>query len=109
MQTETRSSILKVYRQGDPLTCQRIWDVIKDLRVERKLATTKENVVQEYCKKHNAEGKFVKEQLKFLTEDKLILQKTIAAVKGSNKGVEQIIYVIPVRNIHRNLKQNCSC
>ena len=58
MQKEKRTSYLKIYRQGDPLTCQRIWDLIKDLRVERKLAATKENVVQEYCKKYNVEGKF---------------------------------------------------
>ena len=38
----------------------------------------------------------MKEQLKFLTEDKLILEKTVAAVKGSNKGVEQSIYVVPL-------------
>ena len=101
MQKEKRTSYLKIYRQGDPLTCQRIWDLIKDLRVERKLAATKENVVQEYCKKYNVEGKYVREQLKLLLEDKLILQKTIATVKGSNKGIEQNIYVIPVRNGHK--------
>ena len=102
METSHAKSSLKVFRRGDPLTCQRIWDDIKELRIERKLATTKENIVQEYCKKHNSEGKYVKEQLKFLVEDKLILQKTIAVVKGSKKGVEQNIFVIPVRKDYTN-------
>jgi hypothetical protein len=99
METSQAKSSLKVCRRGDPLTCQRIWDVIKELRIERKLATTKENVVKEFCNKYNVEGKYVKEQLKLLVEDKLILQKTIAAVKGSKKGVEQNIFVIPVREV----------
>ena len=96
MQTETRLSILKIYRQGDPLTCQRIWDVIKDLKIERKLTPTKENIVHEYCRKHNVEGKYVKEQIRFLTEDKLILLKSIAGGKGNKKDTQNI-YVIPVR------------
>jgi hypothetical protein len=91
METSHAKSSLKVCRRGDPLTCQRIWDVIKEIRIERKLATTKDNVVQEYCKKYNVESKYV--------EDKLILQKTIAVAKGSNEGVEQNIFVIPVREV----------
>jgi hypothetical protein len=99
METSHAKSILKVCRRGDPLTCQRIWDVIKEIRIERKLATTKDNVVQEYCKKYNVESKYVEEQLKLFVEDKLILQKTIAVAKGSNEGVEQNIFVIPVREV----------
>jgi hypothetical protein len=41
----------------------------------------------------------VEEQLKLFVEDKLILQKTIAVAKGSNEGVEQNIFVIPVREV----------
>jgi hypothetical protein len=99
METSQAKSSLKVCRRGDPLTCQRIWDVIKEIRIERKLATTKDNVVQEYCKKYNVESKYVEEQLKLFVEDKLILQKTIAVAKGSNEGVEQNIFVIPVREV----------
>lgn len=99
---ETCSSQPKVYRRGDPLTCQRIWDAIKVIKFDRKSATV-ENITRYCCKNFNLEGKFVKGQLELLLEDNLILKKTIAPIKGCNKGVEQAFFAIPVRLNHIDL------
>lgn len=99
---ETCSTQLKVYRRGDPFTCQRIWDAIKVIKFDRKSATA-ENIIRYCCKHYNLEGKFVKGQLGLLVEDNLILKKSSAPVKGCNKGVEQTIFAIPVRQNHINL------
>ncbi len=90
---------LKTFRKGDPHTCQRIWDVIKLIRVDRKAATM-DNVVRYYGKSHNVEYDVLKKELELLVEDKLIIKKISAPVKGSNKGVEQTIYCIPVSFHH---------
>ncbi|XP_057371242.1 zinc finger MYND domain-containing protein 11-like [Daphnia carinata] len=85
----------KVYRRGDPLTCQRIWDAIKVIKYDRKSATA-ENISRYCCKNYNLEGKLVKGQLDLLVEDNLIIKKSTAPVKGCNKGVEQTIFAIPL-------------
>ena len=90
---------LKTFRQGDPLTCQRIWDVIKQIRVNRK-AANRENIVRIFSNKFKIEVDSLCEQLEFLVEDKLIIKKASSIVKGSNKGVEQIVYSIPVSFYH---------
>ncbi|KAK4019314.1 hypothetical protein OUZ56_001339 [Daphnia magna] len=94
---ETCSTQLKVYRRGDPFTCQRIWDAIKVIKFDRKSATA-ENIIRYCCKHYNLEGKFVKGQLGLLVEDNLILKKSSAPVKGCNKGVEQTIFAIPLES-----------
>lgn len=96
-----RVSQPKVYRQGDPLTCQRIWDVIKQIRLDRK-SPTAENILRYYCKSFDISADVMDQQLKFLCHDSLILQKVTAPVKGCNKGVEQIVFCIPV-NIKLNV------
>lgn len=92
---EVCSNHLKVYRRGDPLTCQRVWDVIKQLKVDHKPSTI-ENVIRYCYKSFNVESKFLEKQISFLVEDKLIIQKTSAPSKGSSKGVEHTIFCIPV-------------
>ena len=96
---ETRDDPIKTFRQGDHLTCQRIWDVIKQIRVNRK-AANRENIVRIFSNKFNIEVDSLCEQLEFLVEDKLIIKKASSIVKGSNKGVEQIVYSIPVSLYH---------
>ena len=96
---ETRVDRFKTFRQGDPLICQRIWDVIKQIRADRKAANL-ENVVRFFCKKFNVEVEFLETQLDLLVEDKLIMKKASSIIKGNNKGSEQIVYSIPVSFYH---------
>ena len=91
---------LKTFRQGDPLTCQRIWDVIKQIRGEHRKAANLESIVRSFCKKFNVEVEFLETQLELLVEDKLIIKKASSIRKGSNKGAEQIVYSIPVSFYH---------
>lgn len=92
---ETVQSKLKVFRQGDALTCQRIWDAIKLAKVDRK-APTANTILRYCCKKFNISAEFFQEQLGMLVKDQLIIENVTAPSKGSNKGVEQVIYSIPV-------------
>ena len=87
---ETRANQLKVLRQGDPLTCQRIWDAII---LGRKPATL-ENVVHYCCQNFKVESEYLKQQVGLLVEDGLITKKISA--KANSRGVEQSVYCIPV-------------
>ena len=88
---ETLANQLKVFRQGDPLLCQRIWDAI---RLSRELATL-ENVVHYCCQNFKVEAEYLKEQIVLLVEDGLITKKVSA--EANSRGVEQsVIYYIPV-------------
>ena len=88
---ETLANQLKVFRQGDPLLCQRIWDAI---RLSRELATL-ENVVHYCCQNFKVEAEYLKHQIVLLVGDGLITKKVCA--KANSRGAEQsVIYCIPV-------------
>ena len=88
---ETLANQLKVFRQGDPLLCQRIWDAI---RLSRELATL-ENVVHYCCQNFKVEAEYLKHQIVLLVGDGLITKKVCA--KANSRGAEQsVIYYIPV-------------
>ena len=88
---ETRANQLKVLRQGDPLTCQRIWDAI----ILGREPATLENVVHYCCQNFKVDSEYLKQQVVLLVEDGLISKKVSA--KANSRGVEQsVIYYIPV-------------
>ena len=87
---ETRANQLKALRQGDPLTCQRIWDAIL-LGGE---AATLENVVHYCCHHFNFEVEYLQQQIGLLAKDGLITRKVSA--KANSRGVEQLVCCIPV-------------
>ena len=88
---ETLANQLKAFRQGDPLTCQRIWDAI----IFGREAATLENVVHYCCQNFKVEAEYLKQQVGLLVEDGLITKKVSA--KANSRGVEQsVIYYIPV-------------
>ena len=88
---ETLANQLKVFRQGDPLLCQRIWDAI---RLSRELATL-ENVVHYCCQNFKVEAEYLKHQIVLLVGDGLITKNVCA--KANSRGAEQsVIYCIPV-------------
>ena len=87
---ETLANQLKAFRQGDPLTCQRIWDAIL-LGGE---AATLENVVHYCCHHFNFEVEYLQQQIGLLAKDGLITRKVSA--KANSRGVEQLVCCIPV-------------
>ena len=82
---------LKTFRQGNPLSCQRFWDVIRQIRADRKAANP-ENVVRIFSEKFNFDDAFVRQELELLVEDKLIVEKKSSV----NRDDEQVVYCIPV-------------
>lgn len=91
---ETKN-ILTALRQSDPATCQKIWDAIKHIQNEKKIATV-ENIVRFVNKNYNLAGKNVERELPRLVHDGLLVEKKAITMKGSQKGAEQSIYSIPV-------------
>ena len=88
---ETLRKKLKTYRRGDPFTCQRIWDALKQLKNDRK-STSADHILKYCCRSFLIDKDTLTQQLEFLVEDKLLVQRVL--VKG--QGVEVAVYHIPV-------------
>ena len=92
---EGSNTKLEIRRRADPYFCQRIWDAL-NLCLSVSEASTKENIIKYFTKLPNLEADEIEEQINFMTSDKLLIQKTHVQSKGSNRGIEHVIYCTPV-------------
>ena len=87
---------MKNYRNSSSLAAQRIWDAIKHIKKQDRKASDEENIARFCYANYGMEKEEVSQQIAYLVEDNLIKKVFNASKKGLNKGVEKIVFILPV-------------